>query len=56
MARQKAKNTLSDLKSMPKPNLPKSEAMANFLTKRCWEGYKPVPGKKPYSKGSCEKK
>lgn len=24
--------------------------------KRCWEGYKPVPGKKPYSKGSCAKK
>lgn len=26
------------------------------LWKRCWSGYKPVPGKKPYSKGSCEKK
>lgn len=24
------------------------------LEKRCWEGYKPVPGKKPYEKGSCE--
>lgn len=24
------------------------------LEKRCWEGYKPVEGKKPYSKGSCE--
>lgn len=23
------------------------------MEKRCWEGYKPVPGKKPYSKGSC---
>lgn len=23
------------------------------LEKRCWEGYKPVAGKKPYSKGSC---
>lgn len=22
---------------------------------RCWDGYKPVPGKEPYSKGSCEK-
>ena len=21
---------------------------------RCWEGYKPTPGKKPYEKGSCE--
>jgi hypothetical protein len=24
------------------------------LEKRCWEGYKPVPGKKAYEKGSCE--
>ena len=22
---------------------------------RCWSGYEPVPGKKPYSKGSCRK-
>ena len=22
---------------------------------RCWRGYEPVPGKKPYSKGSCRK-
>ncbi len=22
---------------------------------RCWEGYKPVPGKMPFSKGSCRK-
>ena len=22
---------------------------------RCWKGYEPVPGKKPYSKGSCKK-
>jgi hypothetical protein len=22
---------------------------------RCWKGYKPTPGKKPYSKGSCIK-
>ena len=22
---------------------------------RCWRGYKPVPGKKPYAKGSCKK-
>jgi hypothetical protein len=21
---------------------------------RCWKGYKPVKGKKPYSQGSCE--
>jgi len=23
---------------------------------RCWSGYEPVKGKKPYSKGSCRKK
>ena len=22
---------------------------------RCWDGYEPVPGKEPYSKGSCRK-
>jgi len=22
---------------------------------RCWKGYKPTPGKKPYSDGSCQK-
>ena len=22
---------------------------------RCWQGYKPVRGKKPFSKGSCKK-
>ena len=23
---------------------------------RCWEGYEPTPGVKPYEKGSCRKK
>lgn len=22
---------------------------------RCWKGYKPTPGKKAYSEGSCQK-
>jgi hypothetical protein len=26
-----------------------------YLNERCWSGYKPVPGKKAYSKGSCVK-
>ena len=26
-----------------------------FNKSRCWTGYEPVPGKKPYSKGSCKK-
>jgi hypothetical protein len=37
------------------------EIASNFITleekkkSRCWKGYKPVPGKEPYSEGSCEK-
>jgi hypothetical protein len=27
-----------------------------FNKSRCWTGWEPVPGKKPYSKGSCRKK
>ena len=27
----------------------------SYINERCWTGYKPVPGKKPYSKGSCKK-
>ena len=31
------------------------EAKAMKNKKRCWDGYKPVKGKKPYSEDSCEK-
>ena len=27
----------------------------DFVTERCWPGYKPAPGKPAYSKGSCVK-
>lgn len=30
-------------------------SLAKEAKDRCWKGYKPVPGKKPYSEGSCEK-
>ncbi len=30
--------------------------MLSYRQSRCWKGYKPTPGKKPYSKGSCRKK
>jgi len=43
--KKEAEKQLKELKEM----LKKEE-----LEKRCWEGYKPVPGKKPYEKGSCE--
>ena len=28
---------------------------SDFLDERCWPGYKPKPGKQPYSPGSCVK-
>lgn len=33
------------------------EKLKDFQKKkgRCWDGYKPTPGKEPYSEGSCEK-
>lgn len=35
----------------------KGSGLADELNKagRCWDGYEPTPGKKPYSKGSCKK-
>lgn len=34
---------------------PKKKAVAKKQT-RCWDGYEPVPGKKPFAKGSCKPK
>ena len=31
------------------------DKFADVIRERCWKGYKPVKGKKAYSKGSCEK-
>jgi len=31
------------------------KTLKNFLENRCWPGYKPKPGKTPYSAGSCVK-
>jgi hypothetical protein len=31
------------------------KSFQDFLQERCWPGHKPVPGKKPYSPGSCVK-
>lgn len=33
-----------------------AEKLAKAAKDRCWEGYKPAPGKKPYSEDSCVKK
>jgi hypothetical protein len=39
----------------PSSFVPKSRAMDLHVGERCWKGYKPTPGKKPYEKGSCMK-
>ncbi len=31
------------------------KSFKSFLEERCWPGHKLVPGKKPYSPGSCVK-
>jgi hypothetical protein len=31
------------------------KSFKTYLDERCWPGHKPVPGKKPYSPGSCVK-
>jgi len=39
--------------------LPRKKATTENMGKeegRCWEGYEPVAGMKPYEKGSCQKK
>jgi len=33
----------------------KMKSFSDFLEGRCWPGHKPVPGKKPFSPGSCMK-
>ena len=35
---------------------PKEAEQEPCMCERCWQGYEPVPGKKPYSPGSCKKK
>ena len=53
---------------MPKVKKPKSKSKPRMKPKtkpkmkpkmkskgRCWSGYKPTPGKKPFTKGSCMK-
>ena len=31
------------------------KSFKQLMAERCWPGHKPVPGKKPYSPGSCVK-
>lgn len=39
-----------------KPEKSAIDKLAKIVAARCWEGYEPVPGKKPYSDGSCQPK
>jgi hypothetical protein len=51
---EELKEKIKQFSQQPK-KLAASEEMskAEQLRKRCWAGYKAIPGKKPYSKGSC---
>ena len=42
-------------KSVPQVTSEEIKSFSDFLGERCWPGHKPVPGKKPYSPGSCVK-
>lgn len=35
---------------------PKAAKKSTKKSTRCWPGYEPTPGKKPFSKGSCKPK
>lgn len=49
----KLKQMHENIKAAGLPEAPKGLAQAE---NRCWEGYEPTPGKKAYTKGSCQKK
>lgn len=51
---EELKEKIKQFSQQPK-KLAANEEMskAEQLRKRCWAGYKAIPGKKPYSKGSC---
>ena len=34
----------------------KKKSAAKSKTNRCWAGFEPTPGKKPFTKGSCKPK
>jgi hypothetical protein len=56
--KMKAK-TPKNLKMPKKLKVKGVKRLKSYMQKskdRCWEGYEPTPGKKPYTKGSCKKK
>lgn len=54
LARLKAPTQAPQFVVNPAPSATKSSSYnLGLKAARCWEGYKPVPGKKPYSEDSC---
>lgn len=51
----KDKSVLKIVKSYKKQDIGLSLKESDDIEERCWDGYKPTPGKKPYEKGSCMK-
>ena len=50
------KTTTTAKKAPAKKKAAKKPAAKKKSGNPCWEGYEPVPGKAPGTKGSCEKK
>lgn len=50
-AREQIKETLE--KAQYERLQEKLSSIKEILEKRCWDGYEPTPGKKPYEEGSC---
>lgn len=52
---QKQKDLIKQLNVLRKKHGLEPLKESDKLDERCWKGYKPTPGKKPYEKGSCMK-
>lgn len=52
---QKQKDLIKQLNVLRKKHGLEPLKESDELDERCWKGYKPTPGKKPYEKGSCMK-
>ena len=50
------RRTANMVKSKGVDKLKKFKGKLEKKKGRCWEGYEPTPGKKPYSEGSCKPK
>lgn len=53
--KQLASADIKFISPLAKNRIKKPVSEAGGLDERCWDGYKPTPGKKPYEKGSCMK-